>query len=132
MLLSRALCCLHVHADGFVLTLQPQAAGNEFGRLDAAYGGVFIGMSFLWGRVFDKMQLDCGDLIGSVLCLAGVVVILAWPRGDAAVCRKAANASLSAPAALAVQMPVLNDTLACNESAVAAAMAAADVNQTRL
>lgn len=46
-------------------------------------------MSFLWGRIFDGMRLDLGDLIGSVLCLAGVVVILAWPRG--ANCAAAAN-----------------------------------------
>jgi small multidrug resistance family-3 protein len=71
-------------AYGFVPTLQPPAAGNEFGRLDAAYGGIFIGMSFLWGRVLDGMRLDLGDLIGSMLCLAGVVVIMAWPRGSVA------------------------------------------------
>ena len=41
--------------------------------------GVFIGMSFLWGRIFDGMKLDMGDLIGSLLCLAGVIVIMAWP-----------------------------------------------------
>ena len=67
---------------GFVPTLQPPQSGNEFGRLDAAYGGVFIGMSFLWGRIFDGMKLDMGDLIGSLLCLAGVIVIMAWPRGE--------------------------------------------------
>jgi drug/metabolite transporter superfamily protein YnfA len=68
---------------GFVMTLQPEVVGDDFGRLDAAYGGVFIGMSFAWGRIFDDMQLRTGDLIGGLLCLAGVVVILAWPQGRA-------------------------------------------------
>ena len=65
---------------GFVTTLQPEAAGEEFGRLDAAYGGVFIAMSFLWGRVFDGMKIDAGDIVGGSLCLAGVLVILGYPR----------------------------------------------------
>ena len=84
---------------GFVLTLQPPAAGDEFGRLDAAYGGVFICMSFLWGRIFDGMKLDLGDLTGSLLCLAGVVVIIAWPRGGGAACGGLANCTGAAPRA---------------------------------
>lgn len=81
---------------GFVLTQQPEAAGTEFGRMDAAYGGVFIGMSFLWGRIFDKMRLDLGDLIGSVLCLAGVIVILGWPRGPSGAALDVVDASANA------------------------------------
>ena len=65
---------------GFVPTCQPAAPGDDFGRIDAAYGGMFIAMSFVWGHVFDGTKLDMGDLIGSVLYLAGVAVILAWPR----------------------------------------------------
>jgi small multidrug resistance family-3 protein len=85
-------------AYGFVPTLQPAAAGDEFGRIDAAYGGMFIGMSFAWGRALDGMRLDLGDLIGGCLCLAGVVVILAWPRAPGAArmgcgCADGANAS---------------------------------------
>ena len=75
------LGCVALASYGFVPTLQPPQTGNEFGRLDAAYGGIFIAMSFLWGRTFDGMRLDRGDLIGSILCLAGVTVILTWPRG---------------------------------------------------
>ena len=75
-LVGAALLALY----GFVTTLQPEAAGDEFGRLDAAYGGIFIVMSFLWGKVFDGMKIDKGDLIGGSMCLAGVVIILTYPR----------------------------------------------------
>ena len=59
---------------------QPPAAGEAFGRLDAAYGGVFIAMSFAWGRFVDGVHLDNGDRIGAALCLAGVAVITGWRR----------------------------------------------------
>ena len=64
-------------AYGFVPTLQPL---DDFGRLYAVYGGIFIGLSFLWGAKVDGMQLDTGDLIGSVICFVGVCVILFWKR----------------------------------------------------
>lgn len=65
---------------GFIVTQQPPAAGEAFGRLDAAYGGVFIAMSFAWGRFVEGVHLDAGDKIGAALCLAGVVVIMGWRR----------------------------------------------------
>jgi len=43
---------------GFVPTYQPQ----HFGRVYAAYGGMFI------------------DLLGGALCLVGVAVVMYWPR----------------------------------------------------
>lgn len=64
---------------GFVPTLQPL---SDFGRLYAVYGGIFIGLSYVWGVVFDGMRVDRGDLIGSLLSLAGVCVALFWPRGS--------------------------------------------------
>ena len=67
-------------AYGFVMTLQPAAAGEAFGRLDAAYGGVFVAMSFVWGRFVEGVRLDTGDRIGAALCLAGVAVIMGWRR----------------------------------------------------
>ncbi|EOD06507.1 hypothetical protein EMIHUDRAFT_68676, partial [Emiliania huxleyi CCMP1516] len=45
---------------GFVPTLQPL---NDFGRLYAVYGGVFIGMSFVWGYLFDGIVPDTGDWV---------------------------------------------------------------------
>ena len=90
-----AIGCIMLCAYGFSSTLQPLVAASEgeFGRLDAAYGGVFIAVSFVWGRVVDSLELDLGDAIGSVLCLAGVAVILAWPRSPGASCIAGASAS---------------------------------------
>lgn len=63
---------------GFVATLQPDAA---FGRILAAYGGVFVAGSLLWGVVADGYRPDRFDLIGAGICLAGVGVIMYAPRG---------------------------------------------------
>ncbi len=62
---------------GFVATLQPDA---HFGRILAAYGGVFVVGSLLWGVVLDGFRPDRFDLIGAALCLIGVVVIMYAPR----------------------------------------------------
>ena len=66
-------------AYGFIPCLQPI---DDFGRLYAAYGGIFIGMSFAWARVVDGMALDRGDVIGSAVALIGVAIVLLWPRGS--------------------------------------------------
>lgn len=58
---------------GVVATFQPS---HEFGRVLAAYGGVFIVGSLLWGVAFDGFQPDRSDLLGALLCLAGVGVIM--------------------------------------------------------
>ncbi|MGH2878107.1 MAG: YnfA family protein [Solirubrobacteraceae bacterium] len=57
---------------GVVAAQQP---GNQFGRILAAYGGVFVAGSLLWGVAFDGFRPDRYDLIGVVICLAGVGVI---------------------------------------------------------
>ena len=51
---------------GVVATLQPS---NEFGRVLAAYGGVFIVGSIAWGAAFDGFRPDRYDLIGAAVCL---------------------------------------------------------------
>ena len=68
---------LALGAYGFVATLQPDA---HFGRILAAYGGVFVVGSLLWGVVLDGFRPDRFDLIGAALCLVGVVVIMYAPR----------------------------------------------------
>ena len=65
-------------AYGFVATLQPDP---HFGRILAAYGGVFVAGSLVWGMLVDRFRPDRFDVIGAALCLAGVVVIMYAPRG---------------------------------------------------
>jgi small multidrug resistance family-3 protein len=62
---------------GFVATLQPDA---NFGRILAAYGGVFVAGSLLWGVLVDGFRPDRYDVIGALVCLVGVAVIMYAPR----------------------------------------------------
>ena len=62
---------------GFVATLQPDA---HFGRILAAYGGVFVAGSLLWGMVFDGFRPDRWDVVGTIVCLGGVAVLMYMPR----------------------------------------------------
>lgn len=64
-------------AYGFVATFQPDA---NFGRILAAYGGVFVAGSLAWGMIVDKFRPDRYDLIGAAVCLVGVAVIMYAPR----------------------------------------------------
>jgi small multidrug resistance family-3 protein len=63
---------------GAVAALAPEA---HFGRVLAAYGGVFIIGSLLWGRIFDGFRPDRYDIAGAAVCLIGVAVIMYAPRG---------------------------------------------------
>ena len=62
---------------GVIPTLQPA----HFGRVYAAYGGIFIVLSILWGWKIDKIAPDRFDLIEGLISLTGVFVIMYWPRG---------------------------------------------------
>ncbi|MFE6053317.1 YnfA family protein [Kitasatospora sp. NPDC056446] len=64
-------------AYGFVAALQPDA---QFGRVLAAYGGVFVAGSLLWGVVVDGFRPTRYDVAGALVCLAGVTVIMYGPR----------------------------------------------------
>lgn len=64
---------------GFVATFQPDA---HFGRILAAYGGVFVAGSLAWGMIVDRFRPDRYDLIGAAICLVGVAVIMYAPRAD--------------------------------------------------
>ena len=58
---------------GLVATMQPDA---NFGRILAAYGGVFVAGSLLWAVVMDGFRPDRYDIIGALICLCGVGVIM--------------------------------------------------------
>ncbi|MEM9482055.1 MAG: YnfA family protein [Cyanobacteria bacterium P01_F01_bin.116] len=62
---------------GAVPTLQP----THFGRAYAAYGGVFVALSILWGWLVDGIGPDRFDLLGAWIVLLGVLVIMYAPRG---------------------------------------------------
>lgn len=68
---------LALGAYGFVATLQPDA---HFGRVLAAYGGIFVAGSLLWGVLIDGFRPDRWDTIGAAICVIGVAVIMYAPR----------------------------------------------------
>ena len=63
-------------AYGIIPTLQPA----NFGRVYAAYGGVFIILSIIWGWKIDGISPDRFDIIGGFIALIGVLIIMYWPR----------------------------------------------------
>ena len=65
-------------AYGFVATAQPD---SHFGRILAAYGGIFVAGSLLWGMALDGFRPDRWDVTGALICLIGVGVIMYVPRG---------------------------------------------------
>ena len=68
---------LALGAYGFVAAFQPDP---NFGRILAAYGGVFVAGSLVWGMVVDKFRPDRYDVVGALICLVGVAVIMYAPR----------------------------------------------------
>jgi small multidrug resistance family-3 protein len=62
---------------GVIPTYQPA----HFGRVYAAYGGMFIVLSLLWGWGLEGSRPDRYDTFGAVICLIGMAVIMFAPRG---------------------------------------------------
>lgn len=62
---------------GIIPTLQKFPS---FGRVYAAYGGVFVILSVLWGWGIDRKPPDIYDWIGAIICMIGVSVMLWAPR----------------------------------------------------
>ena len=52
----------------------------NFGRIYAAYGGVFIIMAILWGWWIDGITPDFYDWLGTFIALVGTAIILWAPR----------------------------------------------------
>jgi len=61
---------------GVIPTLQP----SHFGRVYAAYGGIFIISSIIWGALIDKKNPDKQEIIGACITLIGVLIIFYMPR----------------------------------------------------
>lgn len=61
---------------GVVATWQPA----NFGRVYAAYGGVFITLAIIWGWRVDKVVPDKFDVIGGMIALIGMAIIMYAPR----------------------------------------------------
>ena len=61
---------------GIIPTFQP----SHFGRVYAAYGGIFVILSIIWGWLIAQEAPDAFDLLGGTICLIGVFVIMYWPR----------------------------------------------------
>jgi small multidrug resistance family-3 protein len=53
---------------------------GHFGRVYAAYGGMFIVLSLLWGWAVESSRPDRFDFIGATICLVGMAVIMYAPR----------------------------------------------------
>ena len=62
---------------GIIPTLQP---ASSFGKVYAAYGGVFIALSILWVWLIDGIHPDTYDIIGGIVSLIGVYIIMYAPR----------------------------------------------------
>ena len=52
----------------------------NFGRVYAAYGGIFIALAVLWGWKVDGLKPDKFDLIGAAVALLGMAIIFFAPR----------------------------------------------------
>ena len=61
---------------GIIPTLQPA----HFGRVYAAYGGIFVLSSILWGMIVDKKRPDRYEIIGSLVAVFGAIIIFYAPR----------------------------------------------------
>lgn len=64
----------------FLYGIVPTLQEASFGRVYAAYGGIFIVLSILWGWQVDKVVPDMDDLVGGAIALVGVLIIMYYPR----------------------------------------------------
>ena len=70
-------------AGGIILALYGVVATwqtESFGRVYAAYGGVFIIMAMFWAWWVDGFRPDKYDIIGAMIVLFGVGIIYFSPR----------------------------------------------------
>ncbi len=61
---------------GILPTFQP----SSFGRVQAAYSGMFLLIAIFWGWGIDKIPPDKFDIIGATVALMGTLIIMYAPR----------------------------------------------------
>lgn len=61
---------------GILPTIQPA----NFGRVQAAYSGIFLLVAIFWGWGIDKTPPDKFDIIGAIVALMGTMIIMYAPR----------------------------------------------------
>jgi small multidrug resistance family-3 protein len=64
----------------FMYGIIPTLQTAHFGRVYAAYGGIFIVSSLLWGVIVDKKTVDKPEIIGALITLIGVLIMFYIPR----------------------------------------------------
>mgnify|MGYP001586160826 FL=1 len=64
----------------FLYGVIPTLQTPHFGRVYAAYGGVFVVMALVWGWRVDGRRPDIFDLVGAGIVIAGVSLIMWAPR----------------------------------------------------
>jgi small multidrug resistance family-3 protein len=74
--IAGALGGLVLFLYGIIPTFQP----SNFGRVYAAYGGIFIIMALLWGCIFENVIPDIYDILGTILASLGIILIFYYPR----------------------------------------------------
>ena len=70
---------------GFVLFLYgliPTFQKSHFHRVYAAYCGIFIIMSLIWGTIFEKKVPDTFDITGAIIAIFGIIIIFYYPRSN--------------------------------------------------
>lgn len=67
---------LFLAAYGITATFQ----SSNFGRVYAAYGGIFIIASLLWAYKLEHFKPDRYDITGAIVVLLGVWIIYYAPR----------------------------------------------------
>lgn len=68
-----------VAAYAWIPLLQPKSPADQFGRIYAVYGCVFIVGSYAWAAAIDGLKLDAGDAVGVTLAGAGALAAQFWP-----------------------------------------------------
>lgn len=74
--ISEALGGFILFLYGVLPTFQP----SPFHRIYAAYGGIFILSSIVWGMVVDKKRPDRYEIIGYFVAFFGAIIIIYAPR----------------------------------------------------